>query len=208
MTKNLKRSIYIFCAITVFVACYAVGYWYGLSMDNDNIRLKQKVETNNPILGVAKENSRLTINSNMSLLVETVNNGVTTEKEIKVPVEIIGLTRDSFIDYLNEHKDLFASDKELVESIMLVSMTNDRVVLRRYIKEMESETTTEIIVYKYILTLVEEEIVVKKLDDESEFLRTKVNLSVLDEDSIARLEKGINVRNISELYRMLESFTT
>lgn len=40
------------------------------------------------------------------------------------------------------------------------------------------------------------------------FLETIISKDGLDSDSIKRLEEGIEIKNISELYRTLESFTT
>ena len=47
-----------------------------------------------------------------------------------------------------------------------------------------------------------------KEDRTTVFLETVINIETIDSDSREKLKEGIPVKNISELYRILESFTT
>lgn len=212
MSKRLKkRVIYIFLTALFFVLMYGVGYYLGYSVFEDNIIRKDVIDEINPVVGeVSKNDDKIYVNNSLTYIVEKIN--VTTgEKETingNVPVNIIGMTRDELIEYIGTNKDSFAEKNEIIESVMLLTFNDSRIVLREYYDVEEETTTIEIIDYKFIMKLENNEIAVYKIDDNLLFLKTKVNMEALDYDSTNRLTEGIKVRNISELYRMLESFTT
>lgn len=212
MSKRLKkRVIYIFLTALFFVLMYGVGYYLGYSVFEDNIIRKDVIDEINPVVGeVSKNDDKIYVNNSLTYIVEKIN--VTTgEKETingNVPVNIIGMTRDELIEYIGTNKDSFAEKNEIIESVMLLTFNDSRIVLREYYDVEEETTTIEIIDYKFIMKLENNEIAVYKIDDNFLFLKTKVNMEALDSDSTNRLTEGIKVRNISELYRMLESFTT
>lgn len=47
--KNWKVIIAV-AVVVLFLGLYIKGYKYGVNSDNSNIRLKQEVDTNNPVL--------------------------------------------------------------------------------------------------------------------------------------------------------------
>ena len=73
---------------------------------------------------------------------------------------------------------------------------------------IEEESTTEKEIFNYLIKLNGDKITVYKKDSNTIFLETIIATEGLDFDSIKRLEQGIEIKNISELYRTLESFTT
>ena len=153
---------------------------------------------------------KLYVNNSMKYYVEKINikTGEKNTVSENIPVKLVGMTRDELSLYIENDKDSFAEGNEVVQSIMLLTFNESRIVLREYYDIIEETTTVEIVNYKFVIKLENNEIAVYKLDDNTVFLKTKVKIETLDSDSINRLKNGIKVRNISELYRMLESFTT
>lgn len=85
-------------------------------------------------------------------------------------------------------------------------MEKNKLVIRKSISIIEETTEEE--KYKYYVTLQENKIIVYREDKTTIFLETSINVETLDTDSMDKLKQGIPVKNISELYRILESFTT
>ena len=116
---------------------------------------------------------------------------------------------NTLIEYLGNNTRIFDEENEKIDSLMLVAMDKEQVVIRKTISVIEEETTTEeIIVYNYYVTLNDDKIIVYKEDRTTVFLETVINIETIDSDSREKLKEGIPVKNISELYRILESFTT
>lgn len=144
----------------------------------------------------------------MSYILESYNiNDKTIETAAQnVPSEFLGMNRQELIDYLKANKKKFADKGQQVQNIMLVSMEKDKLVIRKSISIIEETTEEE--KCKYYVTLQENKIIVYREDKTTIFLETSINVETLDTDSMDKLKQGIPVKNISELYRILESFTT
>lgn len=209
-----KKIICLFCFIVFMALIYCIGYAFGKKFNNTGTVTKEWVYENNPVIYCTDENkeavntSKLVINHNMSYILESYNlNDKSISSVTKnIPSEFIGMNRDELVEYLKKNKKLFADRNEQIQSVMLVSMEKDKVVIRKSINIVEETTKEES--YKYYVTLQENNIIVYKEDKTTVFLETSINMETLDTDSIDKLKQGIPVRNISELYRILESFTT
>lgn len=211
MTKTQKkRIICIFVFALFFVLLYGIGYYFGYSVFENNIIKKETINQNNPVISEVMKTDKLYVNNSMKYYVEKINikTGEKNTVSENIPVKLVGMTRDELSLYIENDKDSFAEGNEVVQSIMLLTFNESRIVLREYYDIIEETTTVEIVNYKFVIKLENNEIAVYKLDDNTVFLKTKVKIETLDSDSINRLKNGIKVRNISELYRMLESFTT
>ena len=211
MTKTQKkRIICIFAFALFFVLLYGIGYYFGYSVFENNIIKKETINQNNPVISEVMKTDKLYVNNSMKYYVEKINikTGEKNTVSENIPVKLVGMTRDELSLYIENDKDSFAEGNEVVQSIMLLTFNESRIVLREYYDIIEETTTVEIVNYKFVIKLENNEIAVYKLDDNTVFLKTKVKIETLDSDSINRKKNGIKVRNISELYRMLESFTT
>ncbi len=209
-----KKIICLFCFVLGMVLVYYLGYTIGKKYNNPNAVTREWVYENNPAVYSAEEGkeaantSELIVSNSMSYILESYNiNDKTIETATQnVPSEFLGMNRQELIDYLKANKKKFADKGQQVQNIMLVSMEKDKLVIRKSISIIEETTEEE--KYKYYVTLQENKIIVYREDKTTVFLETTINIETLDTDSMDKLKQGIPVKNISELYRILESFTT
>lgn len=210
----MKKIICLFCFVLGMVLVYYLGYTIGKKYNNTNAVTREWVYENNPAVYSTEEGkeaantSELIVSNSMSYILESYNiNDKTIETATKnVPSEFLGMNRQELIDYLKANKKKFADKGQQVQNIMLVSMEKDKLVIRKSISIIEETTEEE--KYKYYVTLQENKIIVYREDKTTIFLETSINVETLDTDSMDKLKQGIPVKNISELYRILESFTT
>ncbi|GEM_PF-3268415 len=209
-----KKIICLFCFVLGMVLVYYLGYTIGKKYNNTNAVTREWVYENNPAVYSTEEGkeaantSELIVSNSMSYILESYNiNDKTIETATQnVPSEFLGMNRQELIDYLKANKKKFADKGQQVQNIMLVSMEKDKLVIRKSISIIEETTEEE--KYKYYVTLQENKIIVYREDKTTIFLETSINVETLDTDSMDKLKQGIPVKNISELYRILESFTT
>lgn len=209
-----KKIICLFCFVLGMVLVYYLGYTIGKKYNNTNAVTREWVYENNPAVYSTEEGkeaantSELIVSNSMSYILESYNiNDKTIETATQnVPSEFLGMNRQKLIDYLKANKKKFADKGQQVQNIMLVSMEKDKLVIRKSISIIEETTEEE--KYKYYVTLQENKIIVYREDKTTIFLETSINVETLDTDSMDKLKQGIPVKNISELYRILESFTT
>lgn len=209
-----KKIICLFCFVLGMVLVYYLGYTIGKKYNNTNAVTREWVYENNPAVYSTEEGkeaantSELIVSNSMSYILESYNiNDKTIETATQnVPSEFLGMNRRELIDYLKANKKKFADKGQQVQNIMLVSMEKDKLVIRKSISIIEETTEEE--KYKYYVTLQENKIIVYREDKTTIFLETSINVETLDTDSMDKLKQGIPVKNISELYRILESFTT
>lgn len=209
-----KKIICLFCFALGMALVYYLGYTFGKKYNNTNAVTREWVYENNPAVYSTDEGkeaantSELIVSNSMSYILESYNiNDKTIETATKnIPSEFLGMNRQKLIDYLKENKKKFADKDQQVQNVMLVSMEKDKLVIRKTISIIEETTKEE--KYRYYVTLQENKIIVYREDKTTVFLETSINVETLDTDSMDKLTEGIPVKNISELYRILESFTT
>ena len=107
-----------------------------------------------------------------------------TAKTENVPVELIGLSKKEVIDYITSHMEQFQEKGEEVKKYQ-----NDNP-------------------YNYYMVLEDGYLTVYKQDKTTVFLETGIREDELDETDRAQLLQGVGVKNISELYRYLEGYTS
>lgn len=221
--RKTERYICIFGVVLGFAAAYIIGYRYGSSKNNDNIILKEEVESEMPYVsdntvsekedtrGVSSDSGVL--KENAIMILETCfeeNQAEIEANELKIPVELIGFDREKVIEYLENNGDFFVDDDEELINIMLVSFAEDRVVIRKNVREGaviiypngESER------YNYYIGFKDEKVVVFKKDKETVFIETGITFDMVDRETRESLEQGVWIENINALYRYLESITS
>ncbi len=126
-----------------------------------------------------------------------------TEENLPTPSYLIGLSREEVIDYLKDYQaDLPLSEfqKGLV-SYELISFSPDSIVLRRTYNPDSVE-------YKYYLKAVDGYIVAYYGDQKTVFYYTGVSTQDLPTSDRLQLEDGIFVKDLDELYSVLESYSS
>lgn len=126
-----------------------------------------------------------------------------TEESLSTPSFLIGLNREEVIDYLKDYlTDLPLSEFEKgLVSFELISFSADSVVLRKTYNPDSVE-------YKYFLKAVDGYIVAYYGDQKTVFYYTGVSTQDLSTSDRLQLEDGIFVKDLDELYSVLESYSS
>ncbi|SHO50204.1 BofC C-terminal domain-containing protein [Anaerocolumna xylanovorans] len=129
--------------------------------------------------------------------------GSLKEEELPTPSYLIGLNREEVMQYLKEYlADLSLSEFEKgLVSFELISFSKDNIVLR---KTYNSDSVE----YKYFLKAVDGYIVAYYGDQKTVYNYTGVSVENLALEDRLQLEKGIFVKDLDELYAILENYSS
>ena len=221
--KKTEMYICIFCVVLGFAVAYVIGYRYGKGDDNSNVRLKDEVSSDMPYISEEitlgqdstkdVSSSNIVLKEDAKMVLETCfeeNEFEIETNELNLPIELIGFDREKVIQYLEDNGDFFVNDEEELINIMLVSFAEDRVVIRKNVRQGaviiypngESER------YNYYIGFKEDKIVVYKKDKETVFIETGITYDMVDSATRESIEEGVWIENINTLYRYLESITS
>ena len=202
-----KKIICLFFAVFASVLLYGIGYYVGKKLcEDDNYNYKAESVELNPVVSTEQirevsSTDDIVCKRNMEYVLESINLDTSdiVSVEMDMPVEFLGLNRTQLLSYIAENMTFFEGENEKVKGIMLESFDTNQL-----------EETTEQVMdnYKYLVKLEDTRLVVYKLEDNSSFLETSIVRESFDSDSISKLSEGIKVTTISEVYRILESFTS
>lgn len=212
-----KKIICLFFAVFASVLLYGIGYYVGKKLcEDDNYNYKAESVELNPVVSTEQirevsSTDDIVCKRNMEYVLESINLDTSdiVSVEMDMPVEFLGLNRTQLLSYIAENMTFFEGENEKVKGIMLESFDTNQLVIRKNYVVVEEETTEQVMDnYKYLVKLEDTRLVVYKLEDNSSFLETSIVRESFDSDSISKLSEGIKVTTISEVYRILESFTS
>jgi hypothetical protein len=132
-----------------------------------------------------------------------VKTGNRKEEQLSTPSYLIGLNREEVIEYLKEYvADLSLSEFEKgLTSFELISFSKDNIVLR---KTYNSDSVE----HKYFLKAVDGYIVAYYGDKKTVYNYTGVSVGNLPVQDRLQLEKGIAVKDLDEMYAILENYSS
>lgn len=132
-----------------------------------------------------------------------VKTGNTEEEVLPTPSYLIGLTREEVIDYLSNYmQDLPLNEfQKGLMSFELVSFSTDSIVLKKTYNADEIQ-------YKYYLKGQDGYIVAYYGDQKTVFDYTGISLDGLSDTDKEKLEAGIFVKDLDELYALLENYSS
>lgn len=195
-----------FLAGVLFIAMYVVGYKVAQSWESEIITFDDKsVAADNQNQTIVKRNTKYTLETYYSDKDETI-----TENP-GIPVELIGLDRNQVIDFIESNTSYFEETDKRILNVMLLSFSDKEIVIRRNVEEAEEETKKynfSAETSKYYVVLEENGVVVYKEDKTTVYMETGITENEMDEAMVAELKYGVAIKNISELYRFLESITS
>lgn len=195
-----------FLAGVLFIAMYVVGYKVAQSWESEIITFDDKsVAADNQNQTIVKRNTKYTLETYYSDKDETI-----TENP-GIPVELIGLDRNQVIDFIESNTSYFEETDKRILNVMLLSFSDKEIVIRRNVEEAEEETKKynfSAETSKYYVVLEETGVVVYKEDKTTVYMETGITENEMDEAMVAELKYGVAIKNISELYRFLESITS
>ena len=208
MEAYMGRLKYIFglLAGVLFIGMYVFGYKLAQSWESEIITFDNKsVAADNQSQVIVKRNTKYTLETYYSDKDETVT------ENLNIPVELIGLDRNQVIDFIESNTSFFEETDKRILNVMLLSFSDKEVVIRRNVEKAEEATTKynySAEVSKYYVVLEENGVVVYKEDKTTVYMETGITENEMDEAMVAELKYGVSIKNISELYRFLESITS
>ncbi len=210
MNRNLWKQLIVLLilGVTVVILFFA-GYHYGRNIPGGEISL-----ADSQIEFPEGETDEMLLEQEATCIIESydLDSEKLTATEMKLPVEFIGLNRRDVIDFITSHKEQFQEKGEEIKNISMISFDCDRLVLRKEVtKAIEVSDVlapNADIQYHYYMVLEAGYLVVYKQDKTTVFLETGISRDELSTDDVRMLSDGIGVKNISELYRYLESYTS
>lgn len=208
MEAYMGRLKYIFglLAGVLFIGMYIFGYKLAQSWESEIITFDNKsVAADNQSQVIVKRNTKYTLETYYSDKDETVT------ENLNIPVELIGLDRNQVIDFIESNTSFFEETDKRILNVMLLSFSDKEVVIRRNVEKAEEATTKynySAEVSKYYVVLEENGVVVYKEDKTTVYMETGITENEMDEAMVAELKYGVAIKNISELYRFLESITS
>lgn len=208
MEAYMGRLKYIFglLAGVLFIGMYVFGYKLAQSWESEIITFDNKsVAADNQSQVIVKRNTKYTLETYYSDKDETVT------ESLNIPVELIGLDRNQVIDFIESNTSFFEETDKRILNVMLLSFSDKEVVIRRNVEKAEEATTKynySAEVSKYYVVLEENGVVVYKEDKTTVYMETGITENEMDEAMVAELKYGVAIKNISELYRFLESITS
>lgn len=208
MEAYMGRLKYIFglLAGVLFIGMYVFGYKLAQSWESEIITFDNKsVAADNQSQVIVKRNTKYTLETYYSDKDETVT------ENLNIPVELIGLDRNQVIDFIESNTSFFEETDKRILNVMLLSFSDKEVVIRRNVEKAEEATTKynySSEVSKYYVVLEENGVVVYKEDKTTVYMETGITENEMDEAMVAELKYGVAIKNISELYRFLESITS
>lgn len=205
--KKIAYTVSFIVLSFVFVMAYYCCYYYATNnMKSDGIKTIYETMDENPALNdnmadanAAKEEI---VGSETKYILETYDMETenVTKEELTIPVEYLGMDRQSLIDYLTEYNDNNTDDETI--NLQLVSFSNACVVIRKSVKQ---EDKTE---YNYWITEENGIVMVYKADKEELYLDTGIETVDLEKEDKNKLQNGFYLENIQELYNYLETITS
>lgn len=132
-----------------------------------------------------------------------IKKGTMEEEILPAPSYLVGLTRNQVIEYLHDYMmDLTWNEYEKgLTAFELLQFSKDKVVLRK-------TYNPELVDNKYYLSTQNGYIVVFYADKKTVFDYTSVSVENLSQYEQIQLEKGIFVKDLDELYGVLESYSS
>lgn len=183
---------------------YYMSYRFALQKDMENTTEQSTQLGSVSVRDVAGgRNTTVTKETVYTEQVYDMASGECKEEVKNVPNEFVGLNRQQVIEKMNQmiqNKSLQEYNKGLV-SYQLVSFSATKIVARK-------TYNSEGILYKYYLQIMDNEIVVYYSDKTTVYDYTEISADNLAEADREELMYGKWVKDESELYSTLESYTS
>lgn len=204
------KTKYFLCIVMgiLFIAMYAIGYNTALKWKTNVTAYKGEPAAKN---AVAEDD--VILKKQTRYVLETYDRETKETNVYKgnIPIEFIAYTRDELIEFIGSNQNYFAGENENVLNVMLIAFSDEQIVIRKtveYEKETKSYNYMNEAEPKYYIFLIEDVVVVYKGDKTTVYMETGITADELSEENVSELKVGVAVKNVSELYRLLESYTS
>ncbi len=219
--KLRKLIICIFFFGALAGISYLGGYLFALDFFKfDNLRSMDEELLKNPVLDNKPENTEAGMNESAFVRSDTLfvlqdfnlETEETHDNKMVMPIEYLGMNMYEVADYISKNYDKYKEEDIDLVNVMLISFSDDKMVIRRcYYEIKEEETTSEFYEdgeIKYYIMENNGYVTIYKADKVNIFLNTEILMATLAPEDIELIKEGIGVKDIFEMYGYLESFTS
>ncbi len=125
------------------------------------------------------------------------------EEELKVPSYLVGLNREEVVDYLDNYmKDLPWNEfKDGLSSYELLLFSDQEILIRK-------TYNPDLVEYQFYIKTIDDVIVVFYSDQKTVYDYTNLSTDRLSNEEKTELEEGYYIKDIDELYAVLENYTS
>lgn len=222
MKPNLKKLIIcIFFFGSLAGISYLGGYLFALDFFKfDNLRSYDEEILKNPVLENKPDNMEAGMNESAFVKSDTLfilqdfnlDTEETHDNKMVMPIEYLGMNMHEVADYISRNYDKYREDDIELINVMLISFSDDKMVIRRCYYDIKEDETTEITddegEIKYYIMENKGYVTIYKADKITIFLNTEILMTTLSPEDIEQIKEGIGVKDIFEMYGYLESFTS
>lgn len=174
---------------------------YNTNIDSEN-NLDETIDNTSSEVDTIKEDTILPT-TKYTLQTYNVKTGEMEEEALPIPSYLVGLNRDEVVEYLSNYmQDLPLNEFEKgLSAFELMLFSKDNIVIRKTYNEDKVE-------YKYYITAQNGSIVVYYGDKKTVFDYTGISVDDLSQYEIDKLEAGILIKDLDELYAVLENYSS
>ena len=212
---------YVISLVVMFSCCYYLSYQHALhqfnesaverndelisylqNITNKDLTAKASSDGDSLAVGAAQEDT-VVPDTTFKLESYDIKTNTQTQEVMRAPSKYIGLTREQLIDAISEEMldvPLEEHQKGLV-SYVLVSFSSKEIVLRK-------SYNLDLVQYQYYLALQDGKIVVYYSDKKTVYEYTGIEASKLSEKAKAELSMGKYVKDDTQLYSLLEGYSS
>lgn len=219
--KLKKASIYLISFLILcfmFSACYYLSYLHALNSFNKKAierkeQLSELTQKQEPTPGLSQEGedsaqveqSEATVlpSTQYTLQVYDMKTDTTDTQELNPPAYLVGLTRQEIIDYL----DAYMNDMPLSEinkgliSYELEYFSKDEIIIKKTYDE-------DFVPFRFYVAVKDGYVIVYNSDMKSIFEYTHIEAKNLPEEDRIRLNQGIYLNSLDDVYSLLESYSS
>ena len=195
---KLRYGICLFSIFLLAAAAYYIGY--------QNLEQKEESkmeEEPDSQAGEAAASPEGLLQKNGAYIMEFYDQdtGQTETLTMELPAELEGKNRDEVLSYLEKQNESFKEQEEGFLTLALVSFSEKELIVKKTYSSLQKE-------YDFYLTVENGMVVIYKSDKKTLYRHTNMTLEEFPEDYREKIQEGCYIKDLTELYDLLENATS
>ena len=173
-------------------------------MENEISRqVENRMEDFSDEMPVANTEEKMTVDTVYQIETYDKVEGQTTTEYETLPEELVGFTREETDDYFKKYMQNLPVEEYLdgLQSVGVTTFSDERLVIRKVYDSSQVK-------YRYYLIAIDGEVVVYYGDQKTIYEYTGISTDKLSGEEQSALKQGIEVKDESELFGLLENYSS
>lgn len=173
-------------------------------MENEISRqVENRMEDFSEEMPVASTEEKMTVDTVYQIENYDKVQGQTTTEYETLPEELVGFTREEADDYFKKYMQNLPVEEYLngLQSVGVTTFSGERLVIRKVYDSSQVK-------YRYYLIAIDGEVVVYYGDQKTIYEYTGITTDKLSKEEQSALKQGIEVKDESELFGLLENYSS